>query len=549
MTFISRWFGRLVIAVVAVSAFVLPLESVRAHAQLDRTSPAASSVVPNSPQQILLDFSEPVETGLSKIRLFGRNDIEISLGTVEHDVNDKSIIFASAPALDAGPYAVVWNTTSADGHSLNGAFTFEVGNQSTGESAELLETVITTINNESPLEPFINVFRYFSFLAIVTIIGLVVLLGAGDLMRETRLLAVLSATLAMLFVSTLGLLFLQGPYAAQRSWGAIGDFDLLNSVLDTRMGLALLLRLLTTVVGFALLLGVLRNWHHSTLWPNIAVFNGIGLVLSFGLAGHPSTASPALLAVIVDSIHMWSLSVWIGGVIVLAVAWKMLVRADAVVNDIHVVNRFSRLATYAMPMTVVSGLISAVIITGGLSSIFDHRYGSILRTKIILVAVAVVIGAAARRALRKTGAFSIRRAILLEATLGLVVFALSVGLVVTPPDGIDTSATSVHTATLVQDDVVVDLTLSPTRVGPVEVHVILSPPGGSLDPMQEVVVTLTPRDDAGAALPVDVIQVGPNHWSGFAEVSVGGQWEMTVDATRQNGDLLKYATMVQISSR
>jgi copper transport protein len=211
MTFISRWFGRLVIAVVAVSAFVLPLESVRAHAQLDRTSPAASSVVPNSPQQILLDFSEPVETGLSKIRLFGRNDIEISLGTVEHDVNDKSIIFASAPALDAGPYAVVWNTTSADGHSLNGAFTFEVGNQSTGESAELLETVITTINNESPLEPFINVFRYFSFLAIVTIIGLVVLLGAGDLMRETRLLAVLSATLAMLFVSTLGLLFLQGP--------------------------------------------------------------------------------------------------------------------------------------------------------------------------------------------------------------------------------------------------------------------------------------------------------------------------------------------------
>jgi hypothetical protein len=67
--------------------------------------------------------------------------------------------------------------------------------------------------------------------------------------------------------------------------------------------------------------------------------------------------------------------------------------------------------------------------------------------------------------------------------------------------------------------------------------------------VEQVVVTLTPRDDAGAALPVDVIEVGPNHWSGFADVAVGGQWEMIVDATRQNGELLRYATMVQISSR
>lgn len=549
MTLITRWFGRIVIAVVALSAFVLPLDSVRAHAQLERTSPSASSVVPNSPQQILLDFSEPVETRLSSIRLFGRNDIEILLGDVQHEPNDKSILLASVPSLDSGPYVVVWNTTSTDGHALDGAFTFEVGNQSSGESAELLETVITTINTESPLEPYMNVLRYFSFLAVVTLIGLVVLLGAGELLRESRMLAILSATLAMLFTSTLGLLLLQGPYTARKSWGAISDFDLLSTVLDTRVGLSLVLRLLAVVVAGLLLLGVLRDWHQSPLWSNIAVFNGIVLVVTFGLSGHPSTASPALLAVIVDSIHMWSLSVWIGGVIVLAIARKMLVRADALVHDIHVVNRFSRLATYAMPLTVVSGLVSAVIITGGLSSMFDNRYGSILRAKIILVVLAILLGVAARRALHKTGAFSIRRAILLEATLGLVVFALSVGLVVTPPDGVDTSATSVHTATLVQDDVVVDITLSPTRVGPIEVHVILSPPGGSLDPVQSVVAAMTSQDDSGNAFPVDVIEVGPNHWSGFVDVSFGGQWEMTVDVTRQNGELLQYATTVAVSSR
>lgn len=548
MTFISRWFGRVITAVVVLSAFVLPLESVLAHAQLDRTSPSASSVVPNSPQQVLLDFSEPVETKLSDIRLFGRNDIEISIGDVRTEPNDKSIILADLPQLDSGPYVVVWNTTSTDGHALNGAFTFEVGNQSSGESAELLETVITTINANSPLEPYMNVLRYFSFLSLVLIIGLVVLVAAGDLLRETRMLAMLSASLAVLFISTLGLLLLQGPYVSRKSWSAIGDVDVLRTVLETRVGIALILRLLAVIVGALLLLGVLRDWHRSSVWSNVAVFNAIGLVVTFGLAGHPSTASPALVAVFVDSIHMWSISIWIGGVIALAIAWKVFVRADALVNDVHVVNRFSRLATYAMPVTALSGLVSALIITGGPSSLFDNRYGDILRVKVILVVIVIAVGAAARRVLQKNGAFAIRRAILLEATLGLVVFALSVGLVVTPPDGVDTSATSVHTATLVQDDVVVDITLSPTRVGPVEVHVILSPPGGSLDPMQSVVATLTSEDD-GSSLPIDVIEVGPNHWSGFVEVPAGGNWEMAVQATRDDGVLLQYSTIVAISSR
>ncbi len=549
MTAITRWFGRTVMAVVALSAFVLPLESVLAHAQLDRTSPAASSVVPNSPSEILLDFSEPVEAKLSEIRLFGRNDIEIAIGDVRAEPNDKSILIADVGQLDTGPYVVVWNTTSTDGHALNGAFTFEVGNQSSGESAELLETVITTINAESPLEPYMNVLRYFSFLSLVVIIGLVVLVAAGDLLRETRMLAMLSVSLGILFISTLGLLLLQGPYASRKSWEAIGDFDLLSAVLETRVGLALVLRLIAVTVGALLMFGILRDWHRSPVWTNVAVFNAIGLVLTFGLAGHPSTTSPALLAVVVDSVHMWSLSIWIGGVIVLATAWKTFVRIDAVVNDIHVVNRFSRLATYAMPLTVLSGIASALIITGGPSSVFDNRYGDILQAKIILVFIVIAIGAVARRALRKNGAFSIRRAILLEATLGLVVFALSVGLVITPPDGVDSSATSVHTATLVQDDVVVDLTVSPTRVGPIEVHVILSPPGGSLDPLLSVAVVMTFLDNTAMTLPIEMIEVGPNHWSGFAELPVGGSWEMTVNATRQNGDLLQYSTVVAVSSR
>ena len=548
MISIPKLFSRVVMGVVAITAIVMPVDQIRAHAQLDRTSPVASSVVPNSPSEILLDFSEPVDIALGSIRLFDRSNQEIPLGDLRHQVGDKSIIVADVPQLASGPYAVVWKATSTDGHVLNGAFSFEVGNQSSGEAAQLLETVITTIDNSSPLEPWINVLRYLSFLSIVVLIGVVVLTAASELLNEQRLMALLSISLATLFVSTIGHFLLHGPYLVGGSWSDIGDLDVLAKVIDTRVGLALLLRIALLVLATVLALGIPRRWNESPLWTNTAMLISIGLVLSFGLAGHPSTASPAALAVVVDGLHLWSLSVWIGGIITLALAWKVLVRVDAQVHDIHVVNRFSRLATVAMPATAISGLVSAVIITGGITSVFENRYGQILLLKIVVVAVIVVIGALARRVLRKTGAFAIRRAILLEAVLALAVFAFSVGLVVTPPDGVDTSATSVHSATLVQDDVVVDMTISPTRVGPAEVHVILSPPQGSLDPMQNVALSLTSMSDSDNVVAVDMIEVGPNHWSGFVEIPSGGQWQATADVTRNDGTMLRYQTEVKVSS-
>jgi copper transport protein len=531
---------------VALLAFAVPLDRVMAHAQLEATSPAASSVVPNSPAEIVLDFSEKVETKFGKIQLFDRKNRIVPVSALQHRINDSSVVFVNVPNLEPGPYVVAWNITSADGHALNGAFTFEVGNQSSGEAAQLLETVVSSINNESPLGLWIHVLRYLSFVAIVVLIGLVILVGGGELLHEKRIMAMLSAALALLFVSTFGKLLLQGPYAIRGSWRDIGELDLLRDVFDTRVGLALLLRLVLLVIGVVLLFGVTRNWNRSPLWPNAAVLIGIGLVLTFGLTGHPSTASPAVLAVLVDGIHLWFLSMWIGATIALAGAWKTLVRADATVNGIHVVNRFSRLSTIAMPITAVSGIASAIIITGGVSDIFENRYGRILLIKIIVVAIIIVIGVYARRVLRRMGAFAIRRAILLEATLGLVVFGLAVALVVTPPDGIDTSATTVHTATLVQDSVVVDITVSPTRVGPTEIHVILSPPRGSLDPMQNVTVVFTHQTDLNNTIVVDMIEVGPNHWSGFAEIPSKGLWDLTSEVTRGDATILLYSTVVDI---
>lgn len=548
MTSTAKLFSRVVMAAVAVTAFFMPLDQLLAHAQLERTSPVASSVVPNSPPEILLDFSEPVDIALGKIQLFDRNRIEVPLGALRHQAGDKSIIVADVPNLAAGPYAVAWKATSTDGHVLNGAFSFEVGNQSSGEAAQLLETVVTTIDVSSPLEPWINVLRYFSFLSIVVLIGVVVITAAGDLLYEKKVLATLSTALAVLLVGAIGHLLLHGPYLTGGTWSDIGDLDVLAEVVETRLGLALILRLSLLVIAAILALGIPRRWNTSPVWTNSAMLVSIGLVISFGLAGHPSTVSPAALAVVVDGIHLWALSAWVGGIISLAIAWKTFVRADALVNDIHVVNRFSRLATIAMPVTVVSGLISAVLITGGISDIFANKYGRILLTKIALVAVVVALGVVARHVLQRGGAFAIRRAILLEGTLALVVFALSVGLVVTPPDGVDTSATSVHSATLVQDDVVVDMTLSPTRVGPAEVHVILSPPQGSLDPMQQVTMSLTSITDSSKVVPIDLIEVGPNHWSGFVEIPSGGAWLATADVIRNDGSQLKYETEVAISS-
>src|SRR5690606_3206771 len=94
-----------------------------AHATLVSTSPAPGSVLDSSPGEVRVTFDEPVSSDGDSLRV-----IDASGRTVSSDADaDGPTISVDVPDDATGWFAVSWQIVSADGHPLNGGWTYRVG--------------------------------------------------------------------------------------------------------------------------------------------------------------------------------------------------------------------------------------------------------------------------------------------------------------------------------------------------------------------------------------------------------------------------------------
>jgi copper resistance protein C len=122
-------------AIASLATFVLPAAAVssrpevlRRHAKLLNSKPAARETLKASPMAIRLWFSEPVETGLSRIKLVGAGGTTFATGRARKIPGaDESTLMAPVTApLPAGSYRVQWAVASDDGHPMKGSYSFTV---------------------------------------------------------------------------------------------------------------------------------------------------------------------------------------------------------------------------------------------------------------------------------------------------------------------------------------------------------------------------------------------------------------------------------------
>jgi copper transport protein len=113
----------LVLGLWAVSAATGPAS---AHAVIERSDPPANAALRQSPAQVVLRFTEPVDPALSSITVVDRNGKPVSgRTTVSADGRGAAV---PLPALGDGVYTVKWRVLSAlDGHATSGLFLFAVG--------------------------------------------------------------------------------------------------------------------------------------------------------------------------------------------------------------------------------------------------------------------------------------------------------------------------------------------------------------------------------------------------------------------------------------
>lgn len=110
----------------ALAALLLAAPAVRAHAILERASPAVGSTVRASPAEVALRFTENLEAAFSSIAVTGPDGARVDSGDLHVDPGEPMVLRVSLKRLAPGSYKVVWRVVSVDTHVTEGDFKFTV---------------------------------------------------------------------------------------------------------------------------------------------------------------------------------------------------------------------------------------------------------------------------------------------------------------------------------------------------------------------------------------------------------------------------------------
>lgn len=566
----------------AVGIVVLGAAPAFAHATLLSEAPAAGAVVATSPTQVELTFDENVEISFGSIALFNQNADRVEIGAPHHASNSDHSIEASVPHLANGAYVLTWRVISADSHPVHGAYTFTVGNSSFNAEGLAARLEAKGSGNQT-VGVIFAIARAAEFAGIALLIGAVVFAAAvrPHGRRRSRADALVWVGWIGLVVATVAGLLLQGPYAGAFGLSATLHSAVVRATLQTRYGHLIEIRLVLLAAVLPLLFVLRRSaWHPPWWWWALAAPLGLAIAATPGLAGHAATGTFTQLAVPLDTLHVTAMSVWLGGLAVLA-----LIVMDRDPDARRAADHFSPVALSSVVVIVASGVFAAWRQVGWSVDAFrDTTYGRILVVKIAVFIVLLALAAWSRQIVRTHRPLSLSAAVATEPVratetrpadpsvrglrwsvggelvFGIAVLVITSMLVNAQPAR---SALSLpYSKEFREPTMLIDLIVSPVKAGPVDFHVYtLSPAGGPLfTPGVTAEMSLPSKGIAPITIPL--VRVGPNHFlacqgvpstaSGPAtcsnrfSVPFAGKWLVVIRALRNEFDEVAIQTSIDV---
>src|SRR5215216_639076 len=147
----------------------LSASPVSAHAFLESSDPAANAVLPNAPQSITLNFTEPLESSYSRAELFDATGALVPGATSTIGSEPRSMIVQIPPGLGNGTYSLLWRTLStADGHTAQGYVPFTIGSEA--DIRIVAQPVVDTTSGELP-EWTLAAARWLALLAMAAVLA------------------------------------------------------------------------------------------------------------------------------------------------------------------------------------------------------------------------------------------------------------------------------------------------------------------------------------------------------------------------------------------
>jgi copper transport protein len=255
----------------------------------------------------------------------------------------------------------------------------------------------------------------------------------------------------------------------------------------------------------------------------------------------------AVLAVPLSVIHALAMSVWIGGVVLLA---RVVLAGPGEEDLVHAVRGFARLSNLAIGATIATGIVQMILLDGG--DLFGTSHGRVLLLKTVAVAGMIFVAVSARQFVNQRLARAdemtvpmadrMRRAFGVEAAAGVIVLALSAWLLAFTPSNVSAGPDIDYAITLEVDapeaELVVIVQLTRDRVGLSGLSVEVEEPDEGVSGL-EVVLTAPANDTIGT-----ITQPVPLTGTGVAvllegdqglPLTVAGDWTMTLNAVTPTG--------------
>lgn len=524
-------------AVILLVVLLLGATPAAAHAQLLATDPTDGSVIPDAPDGITLQFSEPVSVQADGVRVLDGRGERVDLGQTAAE--GPTVTAPLVDDLDDGTYVAAFRIVSADGHPIRGAVTFSVGAPS--QVADDLADQAFGAGDDRRYEQLAALLRVIAYLGSLGAAGYVLVGGALRLPDDPSPLGPrVTGALVAALLALLALVPLQGALATGRGIGAIFDDGVLRAALGDGHGIQLLI-VTAGLLAMVITAGLPFEGAVRTLARGGAVVAPLGFVA----AGHTRSMSPALLGFAADAVHLAAATVWFGGLIAMTVAVVRRRRDGAPLGAAEAVARFSTWAMGAAGAVIGAGLVLTWIEVRSLEGLTGTTYGRLLLAKFGLVAVVLALAGWNRfRLVPRVAAAAIRepavddaagwRALLASARIEVAVLVVVIGItgvVVNVPPAKDAIAGGPVTVEAPLGEGTLEVTVDPARPGGNDIHLYLFDAEGRPDDSYEEGASVRLELPEQGVGPIDrePVRVGPGHLQLVAvNLPLAGEWTITL---------------------
>ncbi|MCU7722787.1 copper resistance protein CopC [Actinoplanes sp. KI2] len=508
-----------------------------AHAALVATDPGNGTIVPDAPNKVTLTFSESVQLVSGKIQVLAPDNSRADQGEPTASGNTVTIPLRSGGG--RGTYLVSYRVISADSHPVGGSFTYSVGAASTPPSAAVNDTKVDPV-----VRVLIPVAKYLGYAGLVFLVGpalVLALLWPHRLSRRGPARVVWTG-MGLVTLSTLMAIWLQVPYSL-----GTGLFDVrvgdLRDVLGSTFGAVMLVRL-GVLCAAAFLLRPLLRGSGAESKTDLALLGvlGVAALATWPLTGHPTASPVAGVSVVVDAIHLAAMSVWLGGLVMLA---GFLLRQANERELAAILPIWSRWASTAVTALILAGVVQALVEVSSLDGLVNSTYGRLILVKVALAAGVLVVAWFSRRIVKSRAAEEkprgLRRLVGVELAITAVVLGVTSVLVqIAPPrtaEAADTgSTTSTVSQTLTSSTMAIQVDIFPATTGNNSIHLYAYTPDNK--PLTVVEWSGSAALPAKGIEPIQIplLRITDFHAIGDVALPQAGQWTFKFTARTSDVD-------------